>query len=103
APAGGVEGWAGEVLQARQWGGGGDRELTAGRDQDVCGMGAGRGVQPPTARLLVPARARDLGAGSHPLEHAVAARDVLEIGLYLGLGCVAARPARVGREGELVQ
>ena len=53
--------------------------------------------------LLVPARALDLGAGADAVEHAVGARDVLEVGLDLRLRRVAARPARVRRERELVQ
>ena len=41
--------------------------------------------------------------GADPVEHAVAPRDVLEVGLDLGLRRVAARPARVRLEGELVE
>ena len=44
-----------------------------------------------------------LGARPDAVEHAVAARDVLEVGLDLRLRRVAARPARVGLERELVE
>ena len=59
--------------------------------------------QLPLRALLIPLRACDLGAGPGALEHAVATGDVLDVLLDLGLRRVAARPARVRFEGELVQ
>src|SRR3954454_7476930 len=80
-----------------------DRELAARGDEDVGLVLAGAGLKDPLRAVLVPARALHLGARADAIQHAVAPRDVLQIGLDLGLRCVAARPARVGLERELVE
>jgi hypothetical protein len=100
APASGVEGGPGEAVQAGQRRHARRGELAARGDQHV-GLVRTRGrVEQPLRSLAVPAGALHLGAGAHALEHSVAARDVLEIGLDLGLRRVAARPPRVGGERE---
>ena len=45
----------------------------------------------------------DLGAGAHAVEHALLARDTLDVGLDLVAWRVAPRPVRVRRERELVE
>jgi hypothetical protein len=60
-------------------------------------------LQHPPAACLVPVRTLHLGARADPVAHAVAQRHVLQIRLDLGLRRVAARPARVRLERELVE
>ena len=60
-------------------------------------MPAGGGVQRPRAARLVPGRRGHVCVRPRPIEHALAARDVLEVRLDLGLRRVSPRPPRVGR------
>ena len=66
-------------------------------------MRAGARVQQPLAALLLPMGSGHLGACANPIQDPVAPRDVLEVGLDLGLRRVAARPAWVWLERELVE
>ena len=81
----------------------GHRELPARRDQDLGLVRSGAGLQDPPVALIVPAGALYLRARADPVQHPVASRDALEVGLDLGLGREAARPVRVRLEGELVE
>ncbi len=103
APARGVEGRALEAVQARQRRHRRHRQLAAGGEQHVGLVRARARLQHPLAPLAVPARLLHLGRRADALDHPVAPRDVLEVGLDLGLRRVAARPARVRGEGELVE
>ena len=103
APSRGVEGRAVEALEPRDRGNARTRELAARGDQDVGLVRARAGLQHPPAALVVPLGTLHVRAGADLVQHAMTARDVLDVVLDLGLRRVAARPARVGREGELVQ
>src|SRR5207244_11924179 len=81
----------------------GDRQLPAGGHEYVGLVSAGACVERPFAVVAVPARPGDLGVRVDPVEHAVLTSDVLEVGLDLRLGRVAARPARVRFKRELVK
>ena len=103
APFGGVEGRTVEALEP------GDRrhlrhrQLAAGGDQHVGLVRARARLRAPLAALARPSSRASPRCRADPIEHAVAARDILEVLLDLGLRRVAARPARVRRERELVQ
>jgi hypothetical protein len=103
APLRGVKRGAGEAVEAGDRGQLGDGELPAGGDQHVRFVVAVARFEQPRVAVLLPVRARDLDVRVDALEHAVAAGDVFEVLLDLGLGREAPRPARVGRERELVQ
>ncbi len=103
APLRGVKCGPGEALKTRYRRHLRHRQLPARRHQHVGLVGAGAGVQQPGAALLIPSRARDLGAQANRLEHPVAPGDVLDVGLDLGLRCEPARPPRVRLKRELVQ
>src|SRR4029079_10056015 len=97
------EGRAREGLEAWNRRHGRGSECAAGRYQHVGRVAARARLQKPLALALVPARDFDLGASADPVEHPVARRDVFNVGLDLGLGRIAVRPARIGRERELVE
>jgi hypothetical protein len=103
APLGGVERGAFEAVEPGERRHGGHRELPAGGEQHVGLVRARARLQLPLRALGVPARLEHLSPRPDAVEHAVAAGDVLEVGLDLGLRRVAARPPRVGRERELVE
>ena len=103
APASGVEDRPGELVQAGDRRHLRDRELAACGDQDVRLGRPGAGLERPALPILVPFSSQDLDAGADRVEHTVAAGHVLDVLLDLRLRRVAARPARVRLEGELVQ
>jgi hypothetical protein len=80
-----------------------DRKLPTSTDRDVDDVRARACLQRPSGALIVPAGAGDLRAGADPPQHPVPPCDLLDVSLDLGLGRVAARPARIWRERELVQ
>ena len=92
-PLGGVERRAREAVEARDRRNGRDRELAAGGQQHVRLVRARARLAAPTCRARRPSAPLHLDARPDPVDHAVAPRDVLEVGLDLGLRRVAARPA----------
>ena len=90
SPFSAVEGRALEGLKSRERGGGRDRQLAAGGKQNIGLAGAGARLQVPTVVLLFPVRANHLGAGVESISDSVATNDILQVGLDLGLRCVAA-------------
>ena len=103
APLRGVERRALEALEAGDRRHRRHRELAAGGEQHVGLVRRRRSSAAPTCRARRPSAPAAPRCRADPLEHPVAPRDVLEVGLDLGLGRVAARPARVRRERELVE
>ena len=103
APLGGVEGRPLEAVEPRQRRDLGHGQLAAGGEEHVGLVAAGARLEQPAIPLLVPVRPLHLRAGAHALQHPVTLRDLLEVGLDLRPRRIAARPARVRREGELVE
>jgi len=57
----------------------------------------------PLIARAVPTCAQHFSIGADAVENAVLPSDIFHVGLDLSLGCVAARPVRVGSKRELIE
>ena len=103
APASRVEDGTGELVEAGDGRHLRNRQLPAGRDQDVRLGRPGARLEPPALAVRVPLGPLNLCAGADGVEHAVAAGHLLDVLLNLRLARVAPRPARVRLERELIE